>query len=71
MAYKQTPGRSPFPKTGRDIPLNFLSNRTCKLSYIIESGNWSIRCDGKYISKNLNKFGLIKTNMYICISNQL
>ena len=25
MAYKQTPGRSPFPKTGRDIPLNFLS----------------------------------------------
>ena len=25
MAYKQTPGRSPFPKTGRGIPLNFLS----------------------------------------------
>ena len=25
MAYKQSPGRSPFPKTGRDIPLNFLS----------------------------------------------
>ena len=25
MAYKQTPGRSPFKKTGRDIPLNFLS----------------------------------------------
>jgi len=25
MAYKQTPGRSPFQKTGRDIPLNFLS----------------------------------------------
>tara|TARA_R100001244_G_scaffold127523_1_gene98102 strand:+ start:48 stop:617 length:570 start_codon:yes stop_codon:yes gene_type:complete len=25
MAYKQSPGRSPFLKTGRDIPLNFLS----------------------------------------------
>ena len=25
MAYKQTPGRSPFLKTGRDIPLNMIS----------------------------------------------
>ena len=25
MAYKQSPGRSPFAKTGRGIPLNFLS----------------------------------------------
>ena len=25
MAYKQTPGRSPFLKTGRDIPLNMTS----------------------------------------------
>jgi hypothetical protein len=25
MAYTQSPGRSPFKKTGRDIPLNFLS----------------------------------------------
>ena len=25
MAYKQSPGRSPFQKTGRGIPLNFLS----------------------------------------------
>ena len=26
MAYKQNPGRSPFLKTGRGIPLNFLQN---------------------------------------------
>jgi hypothetical protein len=26
MAYKQNPGRSPFLKTGRNIPLNFLQN---------------------------------------------
>ena len=25
MAYKQSPGRSPFAKTGRDIPLNMTS----------------------------------------------
>lgn len=25
MAYKQSPGRSPFLKTGRDIPLNMIS----------------------------------------------
>ena len=25
MAYKQSPGRSPFQKTGRGIPLNLLS----------------------------------------------
>jgi len=30
MAYKQNPGRSPFLKTGRGIPLNFLQNSPLK-----------------------------------------
>jgi len=30
------------------------------LFYVIESGNWSIRWDGKYITKNLNNQKLLK-----------
>ncbi len=58
----------------KNIPLNFLSNRHYKLSYIVESGNWSIRWDGKYVSENLNKSGLTKariTTSYLGLRNQI
>lgn len=53
---------------------NRLSNHFFKLSYVIESANWSIKWDGKYITENLNKLHLIKartTTTYLGIKNQI
>ena len=44
------------------------------LFYVMESGNWSIRWDGKYITKNLNNQKLLKartTTTHKGISNQI
>lgn len=58
----------------KDIVLNIFSNNRYNLSYIIESANWSIRYDGKYITENLNRLNLIKarlTTTYRGIRNQI
>ena len=58
----------------KDVALNLFSNNEYNLSYIVESANWVIKCDGKYITENLNKLGLIKarlTTSYLGIKNQI
>jgi glycosyltransferase involved in cell wall biosynthesis len=49
-------------------------NKYNRLLYIIEGANWSIQWDGKYITDNLNSFGLIKANTsltYVGVRNQI
>jgi len=61
-------------KVLKDIVLNFFSNSKYKLSYIVEIANWSIKWDGEYITRNLNKLNLIKsrtTTTYLGIGNQI
>ncbi len=51
--------------------LNFKKN---SLFYIVEGADWSVKWDGKYISKNLNKFynlGCVATPIYIGIRNKI
>lgn len=58
----------------KDIMLNLFSNNRYNLSYIIESADWVIKFDGKYITGNLNKLNLIKsrtTTSYLGIRNQI
>lgn len=58
----------------KDVALNLFSNNKYNLSYIIESANWVIKCDGKYITKNLNKLNPIRarlTTTYRGIRNQI
>jgi len=47
----------------KDLILNFLSNESYQLSYIVESADWSIKWDGKYITETLNKLNLIKARI--------
>ena len=47
----------------KEFMVNILSNGRYKLSYIIEDADWSIKWDGKYITKNLNKLNLIHSRI--------
>jgi glycosyltransferase involved in cell wall biosynthesis len=58
----------------KDVISNFLLNKNYDLSYVIEPAEWSIKWDGEYITKNLNKSGLLKarvTTTYWGIKNQI
>lgn len=46
-------------KIFKDLISNFFHHKDTELFYIIESVDWSIKWDGKYITENLNKLGLI------------
>ena len=50
-------------KIFKDILSNLLLNKDYRLSYVIEPANWSIRWDGKYITKNLNRLDLVKSRI--------
>jgi len=45
----------------KDTFLNVFLNKKYKLSYIIETADWSIKSDGEYITHSLNKQKLIKS----------
>jgi len=47
----------------KDLVLNSLLNKKYDLSYIVESADWSIKLDGKYITENLNKLKLLKAKI--------
>ncbi|MFQ5822137.1 MAG: glycosyltransferase family 4 protein [Candidatus Heimdallarchaeota archaeon] len=52
-----------------DMINNVISSKVKKsysiLYYVVEPRNWSIKWDGKYITENLNKLGLIKARVTI------
>lgn len=57
-----------------DSIFNFLLNRRYYLAYIVESKDWSIKWDGKYITESLNKSGLLKariTTTYLSLRSQI
>lgn len=61
-------------RKGKNILANILANRKYKLSYIVEPTEWAIHWDGKYITHNLNKLGLIKsrvTTTHLFLRNQI
>jgi glycosyltransferase involved in cell wall biosynthesis len=47
----------------KDTVLNIFANKDCKLSYVVESANWSIKQDGEYIAKNLTAHGLLEARV--------
>jgi glycosyltransferase involved in cell wall biosynthesis len=58
----------------KDILLNFLLKKVYKLSYVVESADWLIKWDGKYITEILNGLNLIKsriTTIHFGIRNQI
>ncbi len=46
-----------------DIILNVFFSKKYQLIYIVESADWSIRWDGKYITKNINESTPIKSRI--------
>ncbi|MFC2044517.1 glycosyltransferase family 4 protein [Chloroflexota bacterium] len=65
-------------RTSRAVAGNIISSRTrrpySKLYYVVESADWSIKWDGKYITQNLNRQNLIKaciTETYQGVRNQV
>jgi len=61
-------------KVLKDLIFNFFQNRKYHLAYIVESADWSIKWDGKYITESLNKSALLKaraTTTYLSLRSQI